>query len=259
MHSQVKENIARELYLKISILKHDDLTVSGSGLVINPQWPFIGASPDDVIECKCCGKGVLQIKCTYPHRQDSVDSAALNNDTFCLKIHDSDSALHLDHSHAYYYQVQTQMFVCNVNYCDFCVCTFPLEKSSPHIERILRNDDFWRECLTEAETFFTTCLLPELMGNWYTRPSVKSSNTSDFDENTDVIDASGSQKLYCYCSGPDEGSMIACNNTECKIEWFHQDCLNLKSVPRGKWYCPDCSKLPEFLGKGKGKKKDESS
>ena len=107
------------------------------------------------------GKGVLEIKCPYSHRQDSVDLAALNDDTFCLKIHDS--ALHLDHNHAYYYQIQTQMFVCNVNYCDFCVRTFPLEESSPHIEHIFRNDDFWRECLTKAEIFFTTCLLPELL------------------------------------------------------------------------------------------------
>ena len=69
-----QENVARELYLKISTPMHDDLTVSGSGLVINPQWPFIGASPDGAVECKCCGKGVLEIKCPYSHRQDSVDS-----------------------------------------------------------------------------------------------------------------------------------------------------------------------------------------
>ena len=75
------------------------------------------------------------------------------------------------------------MFVCNVNYCDFCVCTFPLEEeeSSPHIERITRDDEFRKDCLIKAKTFFTTCLLPELLGNWYTRPVVKSSNS---DQNT---------------------------------------------------------------------------
>ena len=71
-----QEKIARELYLKISAPKHDDLAVTDSGLVINPQWPFIGASPDGVVECKCCGKGVLEIKCPYSHREDSVASAA---------------------------------------------------------------------------------------------------------------------------------------------------------------------------------------
>ena len=50
----------------------------------------------------------------------------------------------------------------------------------------------------------------------------------------------------------DEGTMIACDNTDCKIKWFHTKCLKLESIPGGKWYCPDCCKLPCFL-KGKGK------
>ena len=49
--------------------------------------------------------------------------------------------------------------------------------------------------------------------------------------------------------------MIACDNPNCMIEWFHLECLIIQSVPKGKskWYCPDCRKLPEFTRK---KKKD---
>ena len=174
---QKQEKAAKELYLKIDISNHDQLVVTDCGLVINPQWPYMGASPDGIIECKCCGKGVLEVKCPYSHREESVLSPALNDNKFCLKMDNGE--LHLSHEHAYYYQVQTQMFVCNVNYCDFCVCTFPLEEeeSSPNIERITRDDEFWKDCLIKAKTFFTTCLLPELLGNWYTRPVVKSSNS----------------------------------------------------------------------------------
>ena len=288
---QKQEKAAKELYLKINISNHDQLVVTDSGLVINPQWPYMGASPDGIIECKCCGKGVLEVKCPYSHREESVLSAALNDNKFCLKMDNGE--LHLSHEHAYYYQVQTQMFVCNVNYCDFCVCTFPLEEeeSSPHIERITRDDEFWKDCLIKAKTFFTTCLLPELLGNWYTRPVLKSSNsdqnttTSQSNENAanqsniitasaniitasanvitasanvitasaNVITASASQdmELYCYCHGPEKGSMIACDNSECKIEWFHNKCLKLKSIPRGKWYCPECRRLPQFIKRGK--------
>ena len=57
--------------------------------------------------------------------------------------------------------------------------------------------------------------------------------------------------LYCYCYGPEEGSMIACDNKECKIEWFHMICLKMKSTPKGKWYCPDCCLLPQFQRKRK--------
>lgn len=30
----------------------------------------------------------------------------------------------MDQNHVYYYQVQTHLFVCDVQYADFCVCTF---------------------------------------------------------------------------------------------------------------------------------------
>ena len=92
-----------------------------------------GASPDGMIDCFCCGKGVLEIKCPYLHQNETVESAASNNPSFCLKK-DKD-LLYLDHTHDYYYQVQIQMFVCNVEYCDFCVCTFPeSNECSPYVE-----------------------------------------------------------------------------------------------------------------------------
>jgi len=48
------EKKARDIYCRINSRLHDNLD---SGCVINPQWPFIGASPDGVIECDCCGRG----------------------------------------------------------------------------------------------------------------------------------------------------------------------------------------------------------
>ena len=48
------------------------------------------------------------------HCQDSIDLATSNDDAFCLKMHDSDNTLYLDH-HAYYYQVSMQMFAMLTN------------------------------------------------------------------------------------------------------------------------------------------------
>ena len=48
------------------------------------------------------------------------------------------------------------------------------------------------------------------------------------------------QKSYCYCKKENVGTtMIACDNVECQIEWFHVNCLQLENIPKGKWYCPD--------------------
>ena len=32
------------------------------GLVLFKQYPYLGASPDLIVECTCCGKGVVAIK-----------------------------------------------------------------------------------------------------------------------------------------------------------------------------------------------------
>ena len=268
------EKQAREMYLIVNKLKHHDLSVTDSGLVINPQWPFIGASPDGVINCTCCGKGVIEIKCPYCHRGTDVQAAAVMDSNFCLK--NVDGHLQLDHTHTYYYQVQSQLFVCNVEYGDFCVCTFSMEEdqshcleTSMHIERIYKDPDFWLECTTKSSHFFKTCLLPEIMGNWYTRPSftagTSNTNSSESwtasgslsdDDTLETVDTCHvDQPSYCYCGGPENGTMIACDNPDCPIEWFHTKCLRLQTLPKrkAKWYCPDCRKLSKFLRK-KGKK-----
>ena len=55
----------------------------------------------------------------------------------CLK-QEADGFFHLDHSHAYYYQIQTQIFISQVEYCDFYICTFPCEgQPSLHMSTFL--------------------------------------------------------------------------------------------------------------------------
>ncbi|KAI9269438.1 hypothetical protein EDC94DRAFT_656505 [Helicostylum pulchrum] len=50
------------------------------------------------------------------------------------------------------------------------------------------------------------------------------------------------EPVYCYCQGVSYGEMVACDNAECDIEWFHLACVDLKTVPKGKWYCDNCNK-----------------
>lgn len=45
---------------------------------------------------------------------------------------------------------------------------------------------------------------------------------------------------YCICRGVSYGEMIACDNKECHIEWFHYPCVGLRAAPKGKWYCGQC-------------------
>ena len=47
--------------------------------------------------------------------------------------------------------------------------------------------------------------------------------------------------VWCLCKGDENGRMIACDNQDCSIEWFHYSCVGIKRKPKGKWYCPDCN------------------
>ena len=100
---------------------HDEFTVASCGSVLNQEWPHLEAPQDGIVCCKCCGKGVLQIKCPYCQHYDSVKDLSKENSS-CLKTSDLDNSLHLDQDHAYYFQVQTWIF--QVAYSDFCVRTF---------------------------------------------------------------------------------------------------------------------------------------
>merc|ERR1712008_184551 len=51
-------------------------------------------------------------------------------------------------------------------------------------------------------------------------------------------------KLYCVCQSPhdDVSEMIGCDAPDCRIEWFHFECVGIMVAPEGQWYCPECTK-----------------
>eukprot|EP01116_Phalansterium_solitarium_P024954 TRINITY_DN931_c0_g1_i1.p1 TRINITY_DN931_c0_g1~~TRINITY_DN931_c0_g1_i1.p1 ORF type:complete len:216 (+),score=55.55 TRINITY_DN931_c0_g1_i1:838-1485(+) len=51
------------------------------------------------------------------------------------------------------------------------------------------------------------------------------------------------EPTYCFCHRVSFGEMVGCDNADCKIEWFHFECVGLTNPPKGKWHCPDCTAL----------------
>lgn len=112
------ETIARKLYIESAEFDHVGLTISSSALVIHPSYSHMGASPDGVVNCACCGKGVLEIKCSY----SCVDKSfleATNESQFFIEL--VGIAYRLKINHPYHYQIQMQMKFCECNYGDFMV------------------------------------------------------------------------------------------------------------------------------------------
>ena len=209
--------------------KHREFQLCESGLHIHPQYPNLGATPDAMVECECHGKGVVEVKCPYCHRDKTPSEAAMQDKRFCLKG-DSNN-LHLDENHPYYYQVQAQMHLTERRYCDFVVYTNMSE--GMHIERIYPNMQFIEELIEKVTKFFVSGILPELVGNWFTRPQQAIVNDADDTEDTTLI---------CYCRSSDKQQrLVECTIPTCTIKTFHLDCLKLKRV-RNPWKCPDCRK-----------------
>lgn len=229
------ESSARIAYIHLMESNHKDFSYKESGLVVSLTHPFIGASPDGVVHCECCGHGVIEIKCPYCIKDEDPGTAS------CLLNGK------LSEKHAYFYQVQTQLFTSSAKYADFIIATFNGQQASIFVERILPNDQFIEECVQKSEHFFKVCILPELLAKWYSREEVMPTQTA---RAFTSLTTSG-EYLYCYCKEDRGGEMVGCDNGECQHgSWFHLYCLKLKCLPQStKWYCPNCRTLPQFSRK----------
>jgi hypothetical protein len=58
-----------------------------------------------------------------------------------------------------------------------------------------------------------------------------------------------SEPVYCVCRQVAFGDMIACDNSDCPVEWFHCQCVG---VGRGNqptsWFCKDCLATQRDMG-----------
>ncbi|KAK3742557.1 hypothetical protein QZH41_013388 [Actinostola sp. cb2023] len=66
--SPLYEVQARNEYEQLLNEKHENVTVFESGLWLNSQWSYMGASPDGIVVCSCHGTGVCEIKCPHCHK-----------------------------------------------------------------------------------------------------------------------------------------------------------------------------------------------
>ena len=62
---------------------HTNFKCTLAGLVINPLYPYLGASPDGFVSCDCCDEAAIEIKCPYSghdcHPKDLRDFVFNNN------------------------------------------------------------------------------------------------------------------------------------------------------------------------------------
>ena len=143
------ERNAKKLYFSAMKSKHSDFQLRNWGLVIDGACPIFAASPDGVRYCSCHGTGLLEVKCSFKHKDFDVKEIVEIDPTFYL-----DKKLKLKHSHRYYTQVQFQIYVCQVR-LKVKLCLFVLDRPTHN----LPPDTKKLYCVFAGEKYKFTCLV----------------------------------------------------------------------------------------------------
>ncbi|XP_046856173.1 uncharacterized protein LOC124449282 [Xenia sp. Carnegie-2017] len=97
------EEVAKDEYRKWLNTNHENVSVTNSGFWIHLTHGFLGASPDGLVSCQCCGTGICEIKCPFCHKDETIETST-DDRLFCIEVK-SDGTKQLKRTHAYYYQV----------------------------------------------------------------------------------------------------------------------------------------------------------
>ena len=217
------EDMARSEYVSLMTELHSNFKCHTSGLNVNPHYPHLGASPDALTECTCCvGEGIVEIKCPFSGRENHPNQLMKNKGFFL-----NEKGL-LNRSHRYFTQVQGQLLITGRKHCDFVVWT-PL---GIHVNRIYEDYTLTEKLVKKLTIFYVEQLLPAIMTN---NMSASCQTITQDETSSDEDD-----QIYCYCRRGEIGKMIACENEDCKIGWFHFTCVGIRRAPRGQWFCRDC-------------------
>ena len=112
-----------------------------SGCVIHPDAPWLGSSPDGVVfdPTEAPPFGLVEVKC--PYVKSNVD---------CGLLHMQSGALRLKSGHSYYWQVQGQLLITGMQWCDFVV----FAEEDLLVQRIYEDDAVARIIRDKGDYFF---------------------------------------------------------------------------------------------------------
>ena len=135
--------------------------ITPCGLFIHPKIPFLGASPDGLID----HDGIVEIKCPSATKDNTVDYAIEHNINV-RRIFDRTNKDLMNKTHPYYFQVLGQLIVANRSYCIFAIWTTVDLKYI----KVLRDDEFWNTRMEPLlSQFYKECLVPEIVDPRHSR------------------------------------------------------------------------------------------
>ena len=163
---RTREAVARQDYVTAMRGRGHQVVVKDCGLSLLASRAYLGASSDGRVydPASTLQSGVLEIKCPY-----SIDGKLIIKERVAdiVKAHRSKffleqngDQLALKRNSRYYCQVQGEMAILKVPWCDFVVWTVV----DIHIERIYFDRHFWEDqLLPKLDSFYVKAMVPEIL------------------------------------------------------------------------------------------------
>jgi putative phage-type endonuclease len=132
------------------------VTLKTCGMVVNPDFPWLAASPDRLVVDSSVGYGLVEVKCPYSTREVDPAHSARNDTSSCCEL--VDEKPRLKRAHNYYAQVQCQLGVTGAKWCDFVVWT----TAGMLIERVTFDEEYWSDVVPKLRLFYVNHVVPVL-------------------------------------------------------------------------------------------------
>lgn len=151
------ENVACQLYFVDYKKNHQKPKMDLSSLHVDEVHPFLGASPDGLISCKCCGEGLLEMKCSYLFKNKTPHEACTDHHYHVYLDHNN--SVRLKESSSWYTQIQGQMGVCKKPWCHFILYT----KKGIAVDRIYFDNQLYEKIVNASKKFYEKYIVNALI------------------------------------------------------------------------------------------------
>lgn len=135
------------------------VTVTKCGLFVDPQRPWLAASPDGLVG----EDSVLEVKCPMAGKDLTPEEVIQQKKGLVGSFWQYDKgkkSYAVKKRHSYYHQIQGQLQIKQIKNCYFVLWT-PLGMK---VEKVEKDDIFWKTTmLPKLEQFYFNCLLPEII------------------------------------------------------------------------------------------------
>lgn len=156
VYGKKTENVALKAYQG---LLNSNCKVIKVGLIINMYQPWLSCSPDAVVEYgeNVWQKRLVEIKCPYKCRNIPVyDQKLKKSNVQYLKL--DENGVQLSCTHSIYTQIQIQMYVTNIAFCDLFIYS-PLGSV---LITVARDELFLSRLIPKLEKFYFTYYIQRL-------------------------------------------------------------------------------------------------